>query len=385
MDTTQGTLTLYDIFISKFGPEVKSREGNNIRQVCPQCGHKSLSCNIQNGLINCFQCQYGRGLKFTGQAGGFVESPVDFELHLAVSRKLIELSSLLPVHKEYLVKRGISNPDEFQIKSVPFRVDQLLLNHFTLDQLISSGYFYKTTDGYSLSRALNSRRVLIPYWSGNEIIGIKSRIRPYADVLEDEQRYICPKGSKIKSQLWYKGPLGSDVITTEGELCAMATQQAGFPAIGIPGLGQITANELNTSLKNLLNKYGVLRNFIILDTDPNISTDPGKLTCALTLYKASGNTSNGPRGCILYLPQDTPEEGMDLDLYLSRYKIQDLIELMENAWHKRQAVYNGLVQRVKGLKCKQKLQHKQNVLLSSTAETMMNNKTLKVDVLKKLG
>lgn len=344
MEGTNGTqVSLYDKFVSQYGNEVKPREGNNIRLSCPECGHKSLSCNIQSGLIHCFHCDYGKGLKAEGMPSGFKESPVDRELHLKVTQKIIEISTLEDDHREYLVSRGIYRPEEYQLKSVPFRIDKLLLSYFTEEELISSGYFSSGSGGYNVSMALEPRRILIPYWSGDEIIGLKSRVRPNSDPLGVDKRYICPRGSKYSSKPWYKGSLGPDIVITEGELSAMSCQENGIPAIGLAGLGASSSEPFLVELKKIVNEYGVNRCFIMLDSDPGISNDASKLKSSISLFKAI------PRSCILYLPQDSPEEKMDLDLYLSRYEVQNLLEMMEDAWHQRVARYNGLWLRIKRL------------------------------------
>ena len=336
--------TLLEQFLSKWGPEVKPREGNNIRLKCPECGHKSLACDIQTGLVHCFQCHFGKGLRFKGLATGFQEQPVDPALHVQVSKKLIEISELLPLHKEYLVKRGIYNPEALQIKSVPLRVDKLLLEHFSEEDLISSGYFYKTTEGYSTSKALAPRRLLIPFWRGNEIIGIKSRIRPYADETSEEVRYIAPRGSKVRNEPWYFGKLGPDVIITEGELAAAAAAQVGIPTIGIAGLALATTDVLQDKIKYILRQHGVKRVFIIFDTDPGIAFDIGKLTASVAMATSIGDTAS-----IVYLPQDRADECMDLDLFLSRNSLDDLLDLMEDAWPRRKATLKGLRQRINNL------------------------------------
>lgn len=336
--------TLHEQFIKAYGSEVKPREGNNIRLVCPKCGHKSLSCNIQNGLVYCFHCTYGKGLKFQGSPTGFTEAPVDETLHRQVSCQLLDFCTLFPDHKDYLLKRGVYHPEYYKIVTVPFRVDKLLLQHFTEDELINSGYFYKGENSYGISKALDARRILIPFWQDDTIIGIKSRIRPYVDELSEEPRYICPKGSKVKSKLWYRGLRGPDIIITEGELCAIAAREAGFATIGIPGIAQIATKELQSELIRILKLSNAQRVFIILDTDPDIKNDPIKLHHALTLYRTVTNS------CILYLPQDNMKEKMDLDLFLSRNSLNELIYHMERAWKLRKELSKGLALRIQRLR-----------------------------------
>lgn len=338
-NTTESVRSLYDIFIEKFGPEVKPREGNNIRQTCPKCLHKSLSCNVHTGQIHCFQCTYGKGLKFTGDSSGVPESPVNFDLHLKVSKRILELTTLFPDHKKYLVERGIYSPEDFSIKSVTLTLERSLLQEFSKQELVDSGYFYNSpSSGLMASKAIQYRRILIPFWSGGELIGLKSRINPFVDVLEEDKRYICPRGSKVRSKLWYQLPLQNHVIVTEGELAAIAAISCGFSAIGIPGISQVNSPELVKELKSLTEKC--TRVYIILDTDVGIKTDKMKLQHALQLYEKI------PNSCIVYLPQDSPTEKMDLDLFLCRYGDRELQDILDDRWPLRQALARGLRKRI---------------------------------------
>lgn len=331
--------SLYEQFIEKYGPEVKAREGNNIRQVCPNCLHKSLSCNIQTGLVYCFHCAYGKGLKFDGAASGFVEQPTDSKLHLEVAKKILSVCTLSTEHKNYLSSRGIYKPEKYGIVSVPFRINVLLLKYFTLEQLIGSGFFYDNGDLLGTSKALSPRRILIPFWSGDEIIGLKSRLGPNQTEEESGKRYICPKGSSIKGQIWYMNPLRSDIIITEGELAAIAVQELGYSGIGIPGLALINDTGFQNTLKNLCLSDD-RRVFIILDTDPGIQNDVSKLKYAYAINNLL------PNACICYLPQDSPNEKMDIDLYLSRYHLDDFNNLLESNWSKRAQLKAGLKTRI---------------------------------------
>lgn len=341
---SQSIDSLYDLFVKRFGPEVKAREGNNIRQMCPECLHKSLSCNIQTGLIYCFHCSYGKGLKFDGVASGYVEAVTNPKLHLAVALKILDLCTLSNDHREYLAKRGISKPEDYSIVSVPFRIDKLLLKYFTPHELIASGFFYDGGVSLGMSKALSPRRILIPFWSGDEIIGIKSRLGPNQTEEESGKRYICPKGSSVRGKIWYKNPLLPDLIITEGELAAIAVQELGYSGLGIPGIALISDSTFQEALKNLCLSSNVQRVFIVLDSDPGISRDIEKLKHAYALNILL------PNSCISYLPQDNIEEKMDIDLYLSRYPLSDFTNILEDNWCKRQKLKIGLGNRIRGLR-----------------------------------
>lgn len=330
--------TFLEIFTEKYGPEVKAREGNNIRLMCPKCAHKSLSCNISNGLMNCFHCSYGKGIRVEGASSGFKETPTDYKTHLEVTLKVLEVSTLLPDQRKYLASRSIYNPDKYLIKSAPFRIDKILLEHFTRDQLISSGYFYESYNELVISSSLEPRRMLIPFWCGDAIIGLTSRSRPLAD--STSKRYLRPKGSKIKDELFYRDIDAKDIIITEGELAVLAALDSGIKAIGYPGLSNVCSQKTKDRLKYLTADAD--RIFIILDSDENIYNDREKLKHSLALYNTFDN------GCIVYLDQDKSDEKMDLDLFLSRNHLNDFYNTLEDRWGARKTIFENISSIVNG-------------------------------------
>ncbi len=330
--------SLYDQFIKKFGPEVKAREGNNIRQICPECKHNSLSANIHNGCFFCFNCGYGKGLKLYGVQGGQPETPVDNDLHKKVTNFIFDNGSLLGIHKKYLVERSIYGPERYKFVTSSFALIHELKRKFSNEDLVASGYFSLWGKDLKASRALDPRRILIPYWSGEEILTLKSRANPFADQSEEVVRYLAPRGSSLKDKLWYKGSLRSNSIITEGELAAIAAHSLGYSVCAVPGLGFAKSPAIQTALKSLIKD--VKRLYIILDTDPGIQDEALRLQNSIKLFEVAPDISS-----ILYLPQDKEDECMDLDLYLSRYGSDELDYLLDTAWARRGKTYDELRKR----------------------------------------
>jgi len=338
-------MTLAEQFIAKYGNEVKAREGNNLRFQCPVCGQNSLSCHITKGLVNCFHCGYGKGVKFDGDTEVKEnETPIDYLLHEEVINYVIQESSLDSNHKEYLVHRGIYSPAKYSICSVPLRIQKLLKEKFTEEQLILSGFYYKSGSGLLLTKSLGTHRIIIPHWHGSKIIGIKTRIRPSIDILDDGPKYLSPKGSRVGSFVWYKDISGSDLVITEGELAAIAANEIHISTVGIPGLSGTKNSKIITQLNDIIERHKIKRVFIILDTDPEIANNPYKIQNALSLSK-----SLKKENVIIYLPQDNTSECMDLDLFLTRNNYDDLYNLMEDSWPLRHAIFKGLTNRVQRL------------------------------------
>ncbi len=299
--------TLEAKFVELYGTIV-GREGANIKFVCPDCGHKALSCHLVKGFRHCFHCGYGKGMaSLVGKPSAVAQPTVNRTLQMAVINKIIDITEISDSHKEYLRKRGIYDPEIYKLRTLPYFLDQKLKEFFTEDELVDSGFFSRNERGEAImAMALRSRRLFIPHWHGDTYISCKTRLRPYVSE-EDakELRYASPRESQVGRHLWYKGLLRRDAIVTEGELCAMACNQNGITACGVPGLQGATNPEIIRQIKDLIKRSNTKRIFIIFDTDPKIRTDKDKIKRALTLRDALGSES-----CILYLPQDKPDECM---------------------------------------------------------------------------
>ncbi len=335
--------SLREIFVEKYGPETKTQEGLNSRHKCPKCGENSLACHLSKGVAKCWHCDFLEWIKGTPSVENAIQ--IDKTLQLKVTQKLLEISEITKVHKDYLAKRGIYNPELYKIATVPLQAEKQLLNYFTKEELLSAGFIYEVDGAVKPRACIKSRRIIIPHWQGDKVIAFKSRIRPFVDVLDTkEPRYASPEGSGVGNNLWWKGKLGRDGILTEGELCAIATTQAGITTCGLPGLKAAMNITVLNQLKDLIKESGTERLFVIFDTDEGIAEDKHKLLCAINIKKFLGS-----KVAILYLPQDYENESMDLDLYLGRYDIDDLYALMEDAWIKKEQIYRGLISRVKRL------------------------------------
>jgi hypothetical protein len=337
--------TYLELFVEEFGAETKPREGYNSRHICPKCKMNSLSCHVHKGAVRCFHCNWATWIKGGKESETYEETPIDRELQIKVTHTLLNESDLSESHRSYLTKRGIYNPELYQIKTVPIQAERILLKYFTKDELVAAGFFYKNEDHYAPRAVLKQRRILIPHWQGDKIIAVKSRLRPFADPTENkEPKYASPHGANVGKNLWWKGKMGRDMIVTEGELCAIATCQSGITACGLPGVSAAQNSQVIQQTKQLIADSQSKRIFIILDTDEDTKNDPAMIRHSLTLRSHLGKDS-----VIIYLPLDYDNEPMDLDLFLSRYDIDDLYNLMEDSWTKREGIYKALTARVKRL------------------------------------
>lgn len=328
-------MDIIERFYNDFGPEVKSREGTNLRFKCPSCGHNSLSASFTKGKINCFACSYGKGISY--EVDDVIvpeEVPIDNKLHYEVTQEVVRLCSLNDLHKSYLLDRGICKPESFLIKSVPVSVLEKLLLKFTQDDLINSGYA-RVVDGILREcLALAPRRILIPYWQGDKIVSIKTRAR----LNSSDVKYLSPRGSRVGSNIWFKDLFGSDLIITEGEFAAIKTIEEGICTVSIPGLGSVTNKSVIAQLKSISSSFK--RVFIILDSDEGIQNDTYKLA---NCYKLCNSLSNS---CITYLPQEN-NMPIDLDEFLNMYSYDDLYEILDYNWPRRNQIKNFIKKKIK--------------------------------------
>lgn len=314
-------------FCSLYGePIYRSFSSANIRFKCPSCGGlNSFYCNVENGLYHCFKCSYGKGQK---PVSGKViqvnpQSKIDTVLHMKVSKAICEICSLSDLHREYLKSRGIYRPEQYGIvTAVPF-LDNYLLKLFSLKELIDSGYVKISNGKIRIHSAVAWNKILIPFWDGNTIITLKSRVNPY-DVDENQITYITAPGGKIAKKVWNHGVIGTDLIITEGELKAICALEHGLSCVAIPGIA-MSVNSLG-AIRRIIYLNKIKRIFIIFDTDPT-----KKVRDIVDKYTDYLN-KHIPNSRVVILPSTYRNEKIDLDLFLYRYGVRELLTLMDNAW-----------------------------------------------------
>lgn len=298
--------------------------------VCPICAHKALSVDPAGGMFFCFVCEYGR--QRPRLWGGPIEQerePVDEQLHRSVRIALFQLATLSKPHREYLRSRGVYNPERYGIKSVPPQVEKTLLERFSADELVSSGFFrfdiyHQKLRGWP---ALRFGRILIPTIFGRAIHACKTREDPYdPDARREDVKYSVPRGSKPGHFLWFIDA-GHSMLVTEGELKAAAACEHGFPTVSFSGITSL--KHTIPQLESIVKSRRVKRLFVVFDSEE----DP---------EKDERSTAMGEK-VVAYFPKiacnvKLPKRGtrkVDLDSFLVAEGEKELESVLEDAWEER--------------------------------------------------
>jgi len=308
-----------DIFLEKFGEPVRyGNGGSELIFVCPKCGKKALSCSLTKGVFYCFVCSFGKGEKVDGIATKSVLPDVDKKAQNLVIRKAIEIFSLDKIHRIYLEERGI-DADKYQLKSVPFRAGELLLEYFDKETLLASGCFAFLDEQRNprASSIFYPGTILIPYWHGDDFVTLKGRTNPYN---ESEIKYSAPRSADLGKYIFYKEIHPGDAIITEGEFKAMAGMDHGLFTIGLSGMNM----KSDTCLRQIKKITKNRRRFIIFDTEKNHPEKRETIVAATSLASKLD-------ACILFLPSK-PGVKMDLDSYLKDHTGDELQLLLNEAW-----------------------------------------------------
>ena len=314
-------MTKYESIVAKYGePNRFTKGGEEIQVTCPQCGNGCLSCNIISGLMHCFHCHWGKGQIVDGDSDGFEKIEPDMDLQNQVVKRVFEISTLDNLCRKYLKRRGIYNPEKYRLATIPYQISTLLRQDFTSEELIKTCLFEMRKGRLVAKGALDSGRIIIPYWNGKRILGLKSRAGPLDPTM---YRYANTPGSIITRHPFFFGPLGKDVIVTEGELASLAASEAGLSVISIPGITML--DKVAKEIKQLVRQGDVNRVFINIDSDYDYENKWNIVNAAVR-----GSDLLGAH--ILFLPQPNKGKKMDLDSFLLQFGPQRVMELMEESY-----------------------------------------------------
>lgn len=321
------TLTKFDEIVKLYGePNRYIKGGQDVMVTCPQCKNNCLSISLIDGRMNCFHCGFGKGKTVGGESTFSRVEKVDLVLQNQIIKRSLELSTLTSECKSYLHSRGIYNPEKYHIKTVPFQLSRSLKKDFTIHELLKSGLFHLSNGKVSSNGALAPERIMIPYWSGYKVYGMKSRSNP---TCVDQARYANTTDSIISKYPFYYGEGRGDLIITEGELSALAGIESGFNVMSIPGITML--NKVSKKILETINEKSINKVFINIDSDPEYWNKRNLIEAALLGAKLFNAT-------ILFLPQKNKNKKMDLDSYLIENGPEELFKLMETYYTKKDMI-----------------------------------------------
>ena len=303
------------------------RHGEQLIFVCAQCQRKALSVNVVKGIYHCWVCGFGKGKPpLAGVAAKVALPPVDKALQLKILKRVIEISSLDELHRQYVLERGIVNPDKWGLITVPPQLRKLLPEFSDLD-LTNSGLFLKFSKNLSPVEGLKWGRILVPFWSNNQIIGMKSRENPFDYSDGERLRYTAFRGSDVPSHFFSIKDTSRDLIVSEGEFKIMVGNDFGFVTGGFSGMCASFKAMIEYSQYVIRNK--VSRIFVAFDNEMDQENNLALLTNTLRVTNAFKDKS-----AILWLPRDRKKG--ELDTFLTTYGEKELDRLIEDSWKSRE-------------------------------------------------
>jgi len=318
-------MTTYNALLDKFGTPV-STHGIEVKFRCPKCGWKALVADATSGVFYCFICKYGRKQRPVGDGGqDFISRKVNYSYHLDILEWLIQNTTLLETHREYLVKRGVYHPEKYLLRTIPDRVDISLIKVFGIEKLLESGWFKQSkgsSTGITAWPVLRYRRILIPIIFNGMLVAAKTRADPFD--FEESIQYAIPTGSPISKYPWGYYPADGELLITEGELKSIAACEVGFNCWGSSGI-----NGFDSLIATIPNSG--YRRHIINDAEAEEEKVESRIVAARL-------ATTIPNSSIVQLPKDSANEKMDLDLFIIRHGEKELEWLIESCWKHRETI-----------------------------------------------
>jgi DNA primase len=323
-------MDLITLFDEKFGQETfQTCSNGQIKKRCPQCQHKSLSCNITVGVYNCFQCGFSGKLESNSKTISKIKKKFSQSLQTKFLETVLDHSVLKESHRRYLLNSGILYPEKWNLKSVPINVKSLFKQCPNSD-LIKSGLFKESSAGIIPVQMFSTDNIIIPYYFNNKLVAAKTRSVILSTI--SKYKYMAFPESPTASYVYdCYIPGNTDLIITEGEKKAMISNSYGFSTCAFGGMN--FTKEALKRLKGIVTKNKIKRLFIILDKDEDFDTSISAKIQACNLYEQFKT-----KACIVFLDQSNPEK-VGLDDYLLKNGSKELEWILEETWKFREEEY----------------------------------------------
>lgn len=324
-------MTYEKIFIAKYGKVIAIEGDSELVFACPECG-KKLRANIIRGVVNCFNCGFGKGVKFDGAHSEIEKRQYNTELQNKVARAILETDSLSYYHEKYLEERGVFDPKSFGIRTVPFDID-VMIRDICKDAAVDSGLLYPNG---SVVGVLNPRRIFVPYWYGGDLVGFKTRTNPYDEQAYGLPRYLNPPSTRVPRYPMWLTKRVSDIVITEGEFKNIVTWLGGWETYSVSGIS-VTKQCERKLIELLRGRPG--RRFLILDREKEGPEHLG-------VMRATKRLCRSLQACPVILP-GTEGQKTGVDDFILDQGYKALEDLLEEAWSRREPTINWLNNRFK--------------------------------------
>ena len=208
-----------------------------VKQQCPSCGKHSLWYTAHNDFAYCFSCGY-KSKGGTGERKLSLPPPHIRELRAAYEA-MLAATTMPDWVRAWLHRRGVSDTsiERFRIGYLPPEA--------RCDHPYGAEAGIALRDGSYFLRG----RVLFPYINRfGDVTDVRGRVIEPDFAFAPDRKYLSPYRSAVER--WSFDPYNAAasrnqfVVVTEGELKAIASEQAGFPTVAFPGIRSYRNNLL---------------------------------------------------------------------------------------------------------------------------------------------
>lgn len=282
--------------------------GTSYKSICPVCGGNDFYVTEYNSMGHCFHCNFTTNFS-DASTTSYIEKSLDIskvrhEYSLVTS---FYSTMLEQQHRIYLESRGIDNDVimKYGIGYCPEYYNTFYDSPSARDAGLVSGKKITLSD-----------RIVFPYIHGDEVVDIRGRactgIQP---------KYKSPFGSSKRRGAVYPynytdahAVAKQYVVITEGEIKTILAHEMGIPTVGLPGIN---------AWREGFVPYSDIKYIVMFDREPKVETQQhvDQAICKL------GN--HIPDLHVAMLPLE--RQKVDLDEYILRGKINDVISRIENA------------------------------------------------------
>ncbi len=273
------------------------------KTTCPACGGHNFYVTPHNGLGYCFNCAFVRRGEERQQKPLVRSNDRDGIRSLYTQYARWCHAQLRDEHYAYLAARGLTKEtvDRYLIGYCPPKLFTPLLSK----EAYQSGLITKDRKPFLAGR------LVIPYFTPRgDVADMRGRLYDERIAVSPTIKYLSPYGSAFFR--WADIPYNvvalehQSVVITEGEFKALASQQAGVPAVAIPGIRSLRRGLIVRPFTDVV---------ICFDHQREHMSDIIRATIALAQHVRM----YGAQVRVATLPLGDDDDKMDIDMFITRY------------------------------------------------------------------
>lgn len=289
--------------------------GKGYKTTCPSCGGHNFYVTPHNGVGYCFNCGH-----VERAGGGSKPMPARSRYRDGIRAVYTAYAhwcheQMRDEHYAYLERRGISRAtaDAHGIGYCPVK----LFTHLMTVEAYEAGLVTRDRKPFLAGR------LVIPYVnSDGQVVDMRGRLYDPQIAVAPEVKYLSPYRSA--QYRWADMPYNvaalrsPRLVITEGELKALASQQAGIPTVALPGIRSFRSGLVVNPGADVVICFDHQRKHM-----DDVIRAIHELARRLLPY--------GPQVRVATLPLGDDDEKMDIDTYIVRYGEQRYRDVIRQA------------------------------------------------------